>query len=180
MGFLDAYGAFDADQAIAYLTDDAIAEISGWAVANTREELRLELALLEAQGYAQIVTGCEPQGNSSSGTEVRCAYDFHGIRSHEIGLGPYSDNYWDLTVRDGEIVSVANTIAFMTNGFSQQMWEPFAQWVAMKYPDDVLRMYDNGGQTDFRLTEESVQLWEQRSRKYVDEVGQSAEEGTSP
>lgn len=136
--------------------------------------------MLEAQGYVQTITGSESQGDSSSGTEVRCAYDFHGIRSDEIGLGPYSDNYWDLTVRDGTIVSAANTVAFTTNGFSQQMWEPFAEWVATKYPDDVLRMYDSGEQTNLRLTEESVQLWEQRSREYAQEVGQSTEEGTSP
>jgi hypothetical protein len=181
MGFVDAYGAFDADRAMTYLTDEAIAEMSGSAAgANTREELRLELALLEAQGYAQTISGCEHQGDSTSGAEVRCAYDFHVIRSDEIGLGPYSDNYWDLTVRDGKVVSAANTVAFMTNGFSDQLWEPFAQWVATNYPDDVLRMYDNGGQTNARLTEESIQLWEQRSREYAQEVGESAPASTSP
>jgi hypothetical protein len=181
MGFVDAYGAFDADRAMTYLTDEAIAEMSGSAAgANTREELRLELALLEAQGYAQTISGCEHQADSTSGAEVRCAYDFHVIRSDEIGLGPYSDNYWDLTVRDGKVVSAANTVAFMTNGFSDQLWEPFAQWVATNYPDDVLRMYDNGGQTNARLTEESIQLWEQRSREYAQEVGESAPASTSP
>jgi hypothetical protein len=70
-------------------------------------------------------------------------------------------------VGDGKIVSAANTIAFMTNGFSEQVWEPFADWVATTYPDDVVRMYDSGAQTEFRLTEESVQLWEQRSREYA-------------
>jgi hypothetical protein len=181
MGFLDAYGAFDADRAMSYLTDEAIAEMSGSAAgANTREEFRLELALLEAGGYEHTISGCEQHGDSTSGVDVRCAYDFHAIRSDEIGLGPYSDNYWDLTVLDGTIVSAANTIAYMANGFSQQMWEPFAHWIATKYPDDVLRMYDSFGQTNSRLTEESVQLWEERSRQYAQEVGQSAPASTSP
>lgn len=51
MGFLDAYGAFDADRALSYLTDEAIAEMSGSAAsANTREELALELARARSSG----------------------------------------------------------------------------------------------------------------------------------
>jgi len=180
VGFLDAYGAFDADRALTYLTADAVAEMSGSAAgANTQEEFRLELALLEASGYEHTITGCELPGDSAFGTGVRCGYDFHGIRSDEIGLGPYSDNYWDLTVRDGKIVAAANTIAFMTNGFSEQVWEPFADWVATTYPDDVPKMY-TGVRTNFQLTEESVQLWDQRSREYALEVMQGTETGTSP
>jgi hypothetical protein len=95
VAFLDAYGAFDADHAMTYLTDEALAGMWG-----TPESFRLELALLEAQGYKETITGCEPPGDSSSGTTVRCAYDFHGIRSDEMGLGPYSDNYWEFTVGD--------------------------------------------------------------------------------
>jgi hypothetical protein len=181
MGFLDAYGAFDADRALTYLTDDAIAEMSGSAAgANTRDEFRLELALLEASGYKETINGCEPPADSSSGTTVRCAYDFHSIRSDEMGLGPYTDNHWDFTISDGKIVSAANTIAFMTNGFSEQVWEPFAQWVATTYPDDVPKMYTSASQTESQLTEESVQLWEQRSREYAEEVAPSPGTGTSP
>jgi hypothetical protein len=65
-------------------------------------------------------------------------------------------------------VSATNRIAFATNGFSEQVWEPFAEWVATTYPDAVSTMYDSGSQTDFRLSEESIQLWEQHSREYVD------------
>jgi hypothetical protein len=167
--FLAAYAAFDADRALSYLTDAAVATTAGRpSGANTRDEFRLELALLEAQGYSETITGCEPRADSSSGTTVRCSYDFHGIRSDEMGLGPYSDNYWELTVRDGIIVSATNNIADATNGFSEQVWTPFAEWVAATYPDDVVTMYASGSQTDFRLSAESIRLWEQRSREYVD------------
>lgn len=53
------------------------------------------------------------------------------------------------------------------NRFSEQVWEPFAEWVATRYPDDVVRMYDSGSQTDFRLSEQSIQLWKQHSREYA-------------
>ena len=59
------------------------------------------------------------------------------------------------------------------------MWGPFAQWIATTYPDDVPKMY-TAGQTNTQLTEESIQLWEQRSREYAQEVRQSTETGTSP
>lgn len=102
-GFVEAFGAFDADRAIAYLPDDVNLDMD----ARTVEEFRLELSLLEAMGYEQIlVESCRETGTSASGTAVRCPLDWHGIRSDEIGLGPYPGN-WDLTVRDGEIASVS-------------------------------------------------------------------------
>jgi hypothetical protein len=164
-GFLDAYISFDADRAITYLTDDALAE-----AFESPEAMRLELAFFEAQPYNQRILDCEQQGDSAAGTSVRCSFDFHVIRSDEIGLGPYGDNFWDLVVRDGMIVSAENTVAFLTNGFSREMWVPFANWVAAEHPDDVLRMYESEGRTEFLLSEESVQLWEQRSREYVQAV----------
>jgi hypothetical protein len=166
--FLAAYGAFDVDQALSSLTDEALADLSATpGQPNARAEFRLALALLEGQGYQQTITGCEASTGSSSATTVRCSYDFHGIRSDEMGLGPYSGNSWELTVHDGKIVAATNKIAFATNGFSDQVWEPFAEWIATTYPDDVASMYTEG-QTNFRLTEQSVQLWQQRSREYVD------------
>ena len=33
------------------------------------------------------------------------------LGSDALGIGPYGDNYWDLTVRDGEIVSAESQCA---------------------------------------------------------------------
>jgi hypothetical protein len=164
-GFLDAYVAFDADRGITYLTDDAVAE-----AFDSAEALRLELAFFEAQPYKQMILDCEQQDETAAGISVRCPFDFHAIRSDEIGLGPYGDNYWDLTVRDGKIVSAENTLAVMTNGFSQEMWEPFARWVSDEYPEDAAVMYSDGSHGQAQISEESMRLWEQRSREYVQAV----------
>ena len=164
-GFLDAYVAYDADRAITYLTDDALAE-----AFDSAEALRLGLAFFEAQSYSQRILDCEQQGDSAAGISVRCPFDFHAIRSDEIGLGPYGDNYWDLTVRDGKIVSAESTLAVMTNGFSREMWEPFARWVSDENPEDAAVMYSDGWHTDVQVSEESMRLWEQRSREYVQAV----------
>jgi hypothetical protein len=50
------------------------------------------------------------------------------------------------------------------------MWEPFADWVFAAHPEDLKVMYTGGG-TEVRLTEESIRLWEQRSREYADGAG---------
>jgi hypothetical protein len=147
------------------LTEPALAEFGG-----DLEGLRLQFSHGRAQGLRLLLDSCEAQSSSPSGTLVRCAYDYHGIRSDEIGLGPYSGSWFDITVLEGEIVSVSDHIQFMSNGFSSEMWEPFAAWVAETYPEDVAVMYTNSSQTMQSITEESNQLWELRSREYVDVV----------
>jgi basic membrane protein A and related proteins len=165
-GFLDAYGAFDADRAVTYLSDDAIAE--GWG---SPEEFRLDVSLRKGQGYKQMIDDCARHGDSPSGISLRCGFDLHALRSDEIGLGPYAGNYWDLTVRDDKIVSASTTWAFMTNGFAREMWGPFANWVAAEHPNDIATMYeDPKGLAGSLRTEESVRLWEQRTREYVEHV----------
>lgn len=168
--FLEAYGAFDADLAITYLADDAditemAASVGAQGVEGTLEEFRLLIALLEAEGYKQMLAPCEETGSSSAGTDVRCEFDFHAIRSDEIGRGPYSGSYFDLTVRDGEIVRAS--VYWEIVKLSPQMWEPFAEWVSTTYPEDAALMYEDDSYSGVRLTEESIALWNRHSREYV-------------
>ena len=158
------------EQAISYLAADAdvsgvIASGDATGVEGTLEEFRLFNSLMEAHGYKQILNGCEELGNSASGTRLHCVHDFHLLRSDEIGLGPFSGSYFDLTVRDGEIVRAS--MYWAVGEFSEQLWEPFASWVSTAYPEDAAVMYQDGTQSGARLTEESIALWEQRSREYV-------------
>ena len=172
--FLGAYGAFDAEQAITYLADDAdisqmIGSVGAQGVEGTLEEFRLLISLLEAQGYKQTLISCEELDSSASGTSVRCTSDYHTFRSDEIGRGPFSAISFSLTVRDGEIVQARKD--FGIEEFSTQMWEPFASWVSKAYPEDAAVMYEDGGTSGVRLTEESIGLWERHTRGYVEEVG---------
>jgi hypothetical protein len=160
-GFLEAYGAFETDRAITYLAEDA--DLSGLGVGGTKQ-FGLLLSFFEAQGYEQMLAPCEETGSSSAGTYIRCPFDFHAIRSDEIGRGPYSGSYFDFTVLDGKIVRASNY--FETAKFSPEMWEPFAEWVSTTYPDDATVMY-NATLTDYQLSEESIRLWERHSRGYV-------------
>jgi hypothetical protein len=170
--FLEAYRAFDADQAITYLADGA--DISGLigsvgpvpVAPGTLEEFRLLLALLEAEDYKQILRGCEDMGSGEAGTFLSCSIDFH-----KFGKGPFSGSHFEFTVRDGKIVEASKTYAI--DEYSPQVWEPFHQWVATHHPQDLEIMYTAGG-TGVRLTEESIRLWEQHRREYVEEVGRTA------
>ena len=166
--FVEAYAAFDADKAASYLTDGALAEFSGFG--GDVEDLRLGLSQGQAAGFKWLLDSCEAQDSSPSGTLVRCAYDYHGLRSDEIGLGPYRGSWFDITVLEGEIISVSDHIQFTSNGFSSEMWEPFADWMAETYPDDVAVMYTDSSQALPSITEESNQLWELRSHEYVNVV----------
>jgi hypothetical protein len=168
--FLAAYGSFDADKAITFLSDDAIA--GRWG---TPGQLRLDFAYNRAVGYKQTMIGayCAHMGNSESGISLQCAFEMDAVGSDEIGLGPYTGNYWRLTVRDGRIVSAERDVAFMTNGFSDQIWEPFAEWVSVEHPDDVLAMYTDHSQGMQRVNEDSIRLWERRTTEYVAVVTQN-------
>jgi hypothetical protein len=165
--FVNAFGAFDAERTIGDLADGA--DLAGLNGVEGQAEFRLLLSLLEAQGYKQMGTSCEQTGGSASGTEVHCTFDFHAIRSDEIGRGPYSGSYFDLTVRDGRIVQPS--LYWETKEFSPYLWEPFAAWVSETYPEDGAVMY-NAAYTNFLLSEESIRLWEQHTREYVKEVTQ--------
>jgi hypothetical protein len=163
--FLEAYGEFDADRALTYLTDDAITTGVGHAGNwGSEDAFRLETAFDEAQAILQSVTGCEEK-EAAAGTSVRCAFDLHAFHSDEIGLGPFTDNYWDIVVSDGKITSAIVTWAYLTNGFSAQLWTPFQTWVSSTHPEDIAAMYLGGNAA---VTEESARLWEQRTREWAD------------
>lgn len=171
--FVEAYGAFDAEQAITYLADDAaisnlIGSVGAQGVEGTLEEFRLLVSLAEATGYKQTLVSCEELGSSAAGTGVLCTSDYHNFGSDEIGRGPFSSVSFDLDVRDGEIVRARQD--FGTEEFSTQIWEPFASWVSKTYPKAAAVMYEDGG-GGVRLTKESIRLWKRHIRGYVEEVG---------
>ena len=173
-GFVEAFGAFDADRAISYLADDAdilwlMRAVGIQDAEGTLDEFRLLISLEQASSSKLMFDPCEEMESSASATEVRCAFDVHSLGSDEIGLGPYSGNFFALTVRDGEIVR-ASQYRNYAEIFSQ-MWVPFETWVATNYPDDVEVMYQIGSHNP-RLTRESTRLWEQHTREYVEEVKQ--------
>lgn len=162
--FVEAYEAGDADQVISYLATNADLSEFTQGVEGLRPSIRMD----EATGFKRLFDSCVATVATPTGMSVRCTYDFHGIRSEEIGLGPYSGSWLDIVIEDGQIVSVSDEIVFMENGFSEQMWEPFAQWIQRTYPEDGPIMYETWPSIfTASFTDESVELWEERSIEYV-------------
>ena len=71
-GFVEALAGFDADRALSYLSEDAVA--AEWG---TEEEFGLWLSLLDAVDAKTLNVACEQHGDSASGIVVRCTYDDH-------------------------------------------------------------------------------------------------------
>jgi hypothetical protein len=74
---------------------------------------------------------------------------------------------FDVTVLNGEVASASMSLEYASNGFSTQMWEPFAQWIADAYPNDAAAMYEGGAFSQELHTDEAAQLWEQHTQEYV-------------
>jgi hypothetical protein len=172
LGFLGAYAAFDAQEAMTYVAEGA--DLSGVLddadqVPATTEGLSMKLSLLRAVGYEQTVTSCVAAAFGSD-TSVICDYDFHALGSDRIGRGPFSGNSYVFTVRDGAILRIGQ--AWGAEGFDHQMWWPFAEWVSSTYPEDAAVMYLDGTRNGARFSPESIRLWERHTREYVEEVQQ--------
>jgi hypothetical protein len=164
--FLEAFGAFDVERARTYMADDATVEsMTG------RDDLGLLISYLESTGYEQILDSCEEVTDTAAG-RVHCPFAFHALRSREIGRGPFAGSSFDLVVHDGKITRASQI--WEIEKFSPQMWEPFAGWVTTAHPKDAAVMYTDESHTNVRLTEESIPLWDARTREYVEKVGRSS------
>ncbi|MDX1468402.1 MAG: hypothetical protein R3258_03590 [Acidimicrobiia bacterium] len=168
-GFVEAYGSFDAERADSYLAPDA--DLSG--MEGGQQEWQAALRWFNAQGFELMLDSCNVVVTRPTGTRVRCFFDYHGIHSREMGLGPYEGSRIDVVVVDGEIVEAFIDFEYLQNGFSRQVWEPFAQWVVDNHPEDVDVMYTDESLGYQNLTEESITLWAMRTRQYADQAKQN-------
>jgi hypothetical protein len=174
-GFIAAFGAFDAEAAMTYVSDDADLRglIDPSTPANGRG-LSLMLALFEAVDYQQRITWCRVDP-FESGTSVVCAFDLATIDSVELGRGWFSGGMFVFTVREGQIVKAAMNAN--PGHYASQVRAPFAKWLAATHPRDFEVMYGSipprpAGfkQVHYRLTEESIRLFELRTPEYVEAV----------
>ena len=165
-GFLDAYVANDADQALSYITESAIVAAGMWG---SMEEFLGDIAWNEATGSKTRINDCEPRGYEfEAGVTVRCGFDFHLFGADALGNDPFRDNYWDLTIRDGQIVA-AKKVTPASNGWTAE-WSSFQLWIKAEHRDDLPVLYDGQYFGSARLTEDAVQIWEQRTQEYAQTV----------
>jgi len=161
--FAETYGAFDADGAIDYLADDA--DISGLLLGpsdaeGVEPELRLNLAMLDAAGFIQLLRSCEVTKTEGSASTVQCPFDFHIAGSDYGGQGsaPFTGASYAFSVTDGEI----SAAAVDWGGDPARIWKDFADWASESHPDDAVSMFTDDSHSAIRLSEESLRLWRQR------------------
>jgi hypothetical protein len=169
--FAEAYGTFDADRAIGHLADDA--DISGLLLGPTHVEgvgskLRLNLAMLDATGFIQLLGSCEVTETAGSATTVQCPFDFHIAGSDYGGQGsaPITGAFYDLSVEGDEITGASVD----WGGNLASSWKDFADWVSQRHPDDAVRMFTDDSHASIQLSPESVRLWRQDLYHYEEET----------
>jgi len=159
--FVDAYGIFDADGALGYLADDA--DISGLLlgpadVVGTQPELRLNLAMLDAMGFIQLLETCEITRTEGSASTVQCPFDFHIAGSDYGGQAsaPITGAFYEISVAGDEITHAS--VDWGGNDLDA-IWEDFGDWVSRNHPGDIPLMFTDTSHAKIRLNEESVRLW---------------------
>lgn len=160
--YFDAANAFDAELAMSFLADGVIIDGQNWAPEQLRRGIEYSAAINENLSLGE----CTPSEGQGPGITIRCESAYQSIRSDELGLGPFVDGSTAVVVADGKITSISSMMDFSENGFEEQVWDPFGAWIDAHHPDDRAVMYDAGER--FTATEESIRLWEQRSREWVD------------
>ena len=165
--FVEAYGDFDTDRAATFLSDDAALTI--WTDELGNDHWKRGNRVLQAFGAQILIDRCDAMWSTGPATYVSCAYDLHALGSEQLGRGPYPDNAFSLTVDDGEIVDASMSLATPTNGFSEEMWRPFAKWVIRNYPEDAAVIYYKYPETNWaHETPRSFELWRQHIQDYVE------------
>ena len=161
--FLAAWADFDADEATSYLSPEAIAASGGL------DDVRNELRWREAMGWQWLFEGCEEVAAGTARTILRCPFSYHAVRSDELGFPPFEGSSYRIVVGpEGQITSFTENIEFERNRFSVEVFEPFQEWVSTNHPDDVDVMYTDATGSEFGDTDESIALWETRTREYVE------------
>ena len=167
--FAEAYGSFDADRAIAALANDA--DISGLILGpadkeGTEPPLRLNLEMLDATGFKQLLGRCEVTQTGSSATIVQCPFDFFIAGSDYGGQGaaPFTGAFYDLSVEGGKIIHASVD----WGGNLAEVWRDFTDWVSQNHPHDLSSMFTDDTYSTIRLNRGSIGLWRRNLYRYVE------------
>lgn len=163
-GFVEAVAAGDVATAESYVAPGAM-PWPGW-----RKQISEDGVL--APVY--LPRPCEAAFTSEAGTRVTCPFDYHLLRSEELGMRPFAGNEFTVMVDGGKVVSADEFRDWFDNGQSI-LFEELGAWVRQHHPGDWAAMNIPG---DGTLAEQrrAARLWEQHTQEYVD--AQAAQEAT--
>ena len=171
--------------------------INGFVVLSV-QEMPSEFAWQEAIGWEIALHRCQVTEADEATPTIRCDVTHSNAVSEALGVGPYEGSY-HLKVRfEGDdwlgqtltrtAVVESHQTEFPVFAFTVETWRPFAEWLEQNHPDGVDSMLgspvlDNvglmleEGERRPLLTENSIDLWLQLSREFVDERATRDPEG---
>ena len=161
--FLQAFAAFDAEAAGAYLATGASTD----HVINQRAagaDYRQAIALSRAMGYEYELGACQQSGATATELHVRCPFAYHVLGSRELGLGLFDQNHFTVTVDDASAMITNVNSSWADGDFGRELGDPFATWVETTHPDELELMTADGSPA---WTPESLALWEELRGEYV-------------
>lgn len=125
----------------------------GWKLANRYTEAT-RLLLYPDECY-ELFT-------STRGTRVGCPFSFDWLGSDALGTGPFDNNLYQVTVKDGQVVEFTESIA------SNDSFDPFWQWLDSTHPDDraTLESWSDPEATGVAVSD-ALQLWQRRTNEFV-------------
>jgi hypothetical protein len=162
--FVDALSSFDLPRARRLLAAGATftggMDTKGWV-----EDMRF----VQQTGGQFLPGRCHVlQRGLPETIKVDCPYSYQLMRSGDLGLGPYTGSHVQLTFGPRRITQVNIDHETDTNGWSAQMWMPFAAWVDRFHRSDGPRMYpDWPQQHHWPTTDRAIRLWSLRTRQFV-------------
>lgn len=164
--FVEARTAGDAETLMSLLADDVIIGTEWPGLPETVAEYASLVELEQAIGWTRHFEPCTlvPGGDN----RLRCNYALETDLTRALDLGTFGLNTVMLTVEDGRISFVDDNFAFDANGWAEEVWTPFYEWILANHPDDLETMMTGTTLIRSRLTPESIDLWATRFAEYAE------------
>jgi hypothetical protein len=161
--FVDALSLFNVSQARRLLAPGA----TFTGAVDTRH-WEVVMRFFQKTGGQIIPDPCAVLNRTGAEIVVNCPYEYQLMRSGELRLGPYTGSTFEITTRNGRVTHVNMYHATDANGFSTQMWSPFATWIDTFHHRDGAKMYpDWPRQGHWPATDQAIRLWSERTRQFV-------------
>jgi len=167
--FMEARANYDGAALEALVASDA--SIAGLEFIDSADQYPMLAELERVTGASYLDVRC----TAGSADRVVCRYTLENDLTRALGVGPYPNNSFLLSIVDGQIVLVNHNIR--TDDYIPEAVAPLRSWVIANHPDDYAVMYRPNpvpGADDLpAITPEAISLWEVRVVEFVAELAAS-------
>jgi hypothetical protein len=139
---------------------------------------RADLRLNNAWSREYFLKPCDVTSTGPAGTTVICPFDVHVLHSEQLGLGPFTDNFFTVRVKDGRVMSAEE---FSPSGADSQdqIFSAIGAWVRENHPGEWGFMSRPATHTPAEMQRWKL-LWERYSQQYADAMTQKSSGSSGP